>query len=347
MIVWGGNEAHWSSLQQDHLLNDGATYDPKDGTWLKTRDPNDFQEGPFRGRRNHVAVWTGKEMIIWGGRGEDYEQLSDGSRYVPGDRVTNIGNQWFPMAPPPFPAPETVEGVWTGSELVLVMGMSRDPSTNELVTVAAAYNNQADTWRMLPTPPLPTTYGAKLLSIGGTVALVRTTGFGRSPSPPQPLVELFDTRSERWSVVQDFQLDIETQLDAVSAGRHLLVFVGFTRTPDATSVAINVDSEAVRPIRKAPPDVALANPVWSGKEVLFWPQKDGAAYNPETDQWRELPAPPRTHNDFAVQGVWADDKVIAWGSDSATIPSKTPSEPSEQRPSDVGATYTPALDRGR
>jgi hypothetical protein len=40
----------------------GATYDPATGTW------RDLAEPPLSPRRDHVAVWTGDELLIWGGR---------------------------------------------------------------------------------------------------------------------------------------------------------------------------------------------------------------------------------------------------------------------------------------
>jgi hypothetical protein len=33
-------------------------------------------------RNRNVSVWTGNEMVVWGGR-NDYGYFSDGGRYVP------------------------------------------------------------------------------------------------------------------------------------------------------------------------------------------------------------------------------------------------------------------------
>jgi hypothetical protein len=56
MIVWGGYD--------DNLLgiNSGGRYDPRTDTWRPTT-----VTGAPPGRDLHTAVWTGNEMIVWGG----------------------------------------------------------------------------------------------------------------------------------------------------------------------------------------------------------------------------------------------------------------------------------------
>jgi len=76
MIVWGGNyydDLDWVAL------NDGGHYNPETDTWTPTATLNAPHE-----RYWHSAVWTGTEMIIWGGQydeGSDQIELADGARY--------------------------------------------------------------------------------------------------------------------------------------------------------------------------------------------------------------------------------------------------------------------------
>ena len=53
MIVWAGYNGSY--------FNDGGRYNPAANTWtaLAPRAP--------AARNYHTAVWTGSEMIIWGG----------------------------------------------------------------------------------------------------------------------------------------------------------------------------------------------------------------------------------------------------------------------------------------
>ena len=55
MIVWGG-------VQYGLYLNTGGRYNPGTDSWTATSTTN----APAA-RNGHTAVWTGNEMIIWGG----------------------------------------------------------------------------------------------------------------------------------------------------------------------------------------------------------------------------------------------------------------------------------------
>ena len=56
MIVWGG--------QNDHSVssNTGGRYNPNTDSWVATTT-NNAPDARF----GHTAVWTGGEMIVWGG----------------------------------------------------------------------------------------------------------------------------------------------------------------------------------------------------------------------------------------------------------------------------------------
>ncbi len=58
MIVWGG----WAGVGNIYF-NTGGRYDPSTNSWTPTSTTN----APS-GRRTHTAVWTGSEMIVWGGQ---------------------------------------------------------------------------------------------------------------------------------------------------------------------------------------------------------------------------------------------------------------------------------------
>jgi hypothetical protein len=66
MIVWGGLGGG----------NTGGRYNPITDSWTATSTTN----APT-GRNYHTAVWTGSEMIVWGGR--DGPTSNTGGRYNP------------------------------------------------------------------------------------------------------------------------------------------------------------------------------------------------------------------------------------------------------------------------
>ena len=68
MIVWGGTGG-------GNGLNSGGRYTPATNSWTATSTTN----APD-GRENHTAVWTGSEMIVWGGF---IDLNTTGGRYNP------------------------------------------------------------------------------------------------------------------------------------------------------------------------------------------------------------------------------------------------------------------------
>ena len=66
MIVWGGNDGN--------NLNTGGRYNPNANSWAATSTIN----APTA-RRVPTAVWTGTEMIVWGGL--FYVATDTGGRY--------------------------------------------------------------------------------------------------------------------------------------------------------------------------------------------------------------------------------------------------------------------------
>ncbi len=80
MIVWGGDGCSDQSCQTIGYINTGAKYSPSTNSWVATNPTN----APSR-RDSHTAVWTGSEMIVWGGFFFDgqnfYYGLNTGGRY--------------------------------------------------------------------------------------------------------------------------------------------------------------------------------------------------------------------------------------------------------------------------
>ncbi len=90
MIVWGGFDGTVH-------VNTGARYKPSTNTWTATNLSN----APSA-RIGHAAVWTGHEMIVWGGYNYQENLLLDtGGRYSP------TTDSWIPttMTKAPWPPP--------------------------------------------------------------------------------------------------------------------------------------------------------------------------------------------------------------------------------------------------
>ena len=71
MVVWGG------SGNTTTYLNTGGRYDPATDSWTATSTTS----APDA-RYLHTAIWTGSEMIVWGG-GTILGEVNTGGRYDP------------------------------------------------------------------------------------------------------------------------------------------------------------------------------------------------------------------------------------------------------------------------
>lgn len=74
-------------------------------------------------RAGHTSVWTGTQMVVWGGG--DNDPYSDGARYNP------AGNSWTAMSTVARPTARAGHvAVWTGTEMILWGGGWADPDPN-------------------------------------------------------------------------------------------------------------------------------------------------------------------------------------------------------------------------
>jgi N-acetylneuraminic acid mutarotase len=135
MIVWGGVDG-----VSEHFFNDGGRYNPSTDSWTATSLTN----APD-GRILHTAVWTGSEMIVWGGVNPS-AYLSTGGRYNPGT------DSWIRTSTTNAPAGRQAHtAVWTGSEMIVWGGLSNSGDLN----TGGRYNFAGDSWTATSTTGAP------------------------------------------------------------------------------------------------------------------------------------------------------------------------------------------------
>jgi N-acetylneuraminic acid mutarotase len=134
MIVWGGCINNTNLCNQ--LSNTGGRYNPSSDSWTATSTT-----GAPAGRNYHTAVWTGNEMIVWGGR-SPFES-NDGGRYDPST------NSWTATTTNNAPsARDQHAAVWTDSEMIVWGGY---PTLN----TGGRYNRGTDSWTATSTTNAP------------------------------------------------------------------------------------------------------------------------------------------------------------------------------------------------
>lgn len=200
MIIWGGALGTGSR----GVTDTGAAYDPAADRWTK------LAATPIDGRSHHVAVWTGEEMIIWGGTlgnygGNETKLLStSGAAYNP------QSDSWREIAAGPIRSRAGAEGVWTGEEMIV---------WNE--EAGAAYDPTADAWRSLPEAP-------RGLAVNDTVVWTGDEMIvwgGRGASGPGNGIS-YDPATDDWARLPEDPLAERDRHTAVSTTDGMLVWGG-------------------------------------------------------------------------------------------------------------------------
>jgi N-acetylneuraminic acid mutarotase len=134
MILWGGFNGNYVPS------NNGAIYDPSQ---LQVLGTTSIGNAPSA-RYYHSAVWTGSEMIVWGGY-DNNNYFNDGGRYNPSSAV------WTALPATTLSSRLVPSMVWTGTDVLVWGGGSMQNGLND----GADYNRQNNGWTMLPTLNAP------------------------------------------------------------------------------------------------------------------------------------------------------------------------------------------------
>jgi hypothetical protein len=132
--VWTGREAIF--IDEDTL--DGVAFDPEARTWRSLPEP------PIAPRFGAIYLWTGNEVIVWGGGDRGDPTIVEGAAYDP------AADSWRRIADGPVGLNEA-SAVWTGQEMLVFGSAQNDKNWAATDTaVGAAYGPTLDRWRELP-----------------------------------------------------------------------------------------------------------------------------------------------------------------------------------------------------
>ena len=250
MIVWGG--AYTGATEYP---NTGARYNPSTDSWTATSTVN----APS-GRQGHTAVWTGTEMIIWGGG--DIVIATTGARYNP------VTNSWRSISTSNAPAPGDYTGVWTGSEMIV--------------------------WNY--------------------------NGGGK-----------YNPNTNSWTAISNFNAPFQPGHSAVWTGSEMIVWGGtvtcqiFFHCGTNTGARYNPTTDSWTPTStaNAPAGRYAHTAVWTGSEMIVWgglidyPSfivfNDGGKYNPSTNSWTAISTTNAPSERTRYTAVWTGNEMIIWG----------------------------------
>jgi len=289
-------------------------------------------------RSGHTAVWTGQEMIVWGGNYLKGKYLSDGASYRP------ELSQWIPVAL--YHAPEARmnhSAVWTGTEMLVwggyngtdyLAGGGRFTVGNNLwvsmsPSILSARERHGAVWT-----------GSRWVIWGGSNAGGRLADGA-----------LYDPLTDSWTLLPGTGAPApRAGASMVWAGDRLLVWggdgaSGLPLNTGAQLLFVNGLPTAWSPINAsgAPSARSGHTAVWTGQRLLVWGGTssastsvgDGAAYDPASNSWQPLatataPSARSLHN-----AVWTGSEMVVYGGQTASGMTST------------GAAYDPATDQWR
>lgn len=339
---------------------------------LSPGEVRDTAPSPLRGRSSMASVWTGTEMIVWGGEVPG-EQFADGAAYDP------VTDSWRLLAPSPLSARNAPAAVWTGDEVLLWGGHApgtdaRDgaaynPATDSWRSIAdapiasasspqavwtgeqmlvvagtnsvdaAAYDPGSDTWRTLSAVPgRPSAPHVQVLWTGDQM-IVRANYPNASPSAGiRNGLFAYDPEDDRWSELPPSSPDTGRLPNLAFTGDAL---VQVTQQPGALVTRYDLDSGSWTGIARWPDDLQAREMIsaWTGDRVLLWGGGDQALLiDPATGHLDTTPAGGGPNQTNAAS-VWADGVLLVWGGwegmDNGIV-----LRPAEPEPSPPGTTLT-------
>jgi hypothetical protein len=314
-------------------------------------------------RFDHTAVWTGAEMIVWGG----WFNLNTGGRYTPAT------DSWQPTSTTGAPAGRQRHvAIWTGTEMIVWGGNSgngvypaaggrynpasdtwtttatlRAPPGRELTTAVwtgslmivwggfdgvyhrdgARYNPTSDSWSAVALTGAPWAYVFHTAVWTGTEMIVLGGGLGGRYDPATGL----------WSGMSNSSNRIEHT--AVWTGTEMLVWGGVNQVgqpaPPGERYDPVTDSWAWMSTLLEPSPPAWHTAVWTGTQMIVTHGNLGAsAYTPASDSWHQADLQTqRAHH----SAVWTGDRMILWG---GYAPENVPPPP-HNAPLSTGVQYCP------
>jgi hypothetical protein len=270
-------------------------------------------------RRRHSAVWTGTEMIVWGG-GNENADLNTGGRYNPAtDAWSAISIENSPNARMSFTS------VWTGTEMIVWGGYGDSGDLNS----GGRYNPSTDSWEATSTAidvPEPRDShsavwtGTEMIVWGGfNYPNYLNTG-GR-----------YDPSTDSWVPMStgEHVPDPRIRHTAVWTGTDMIVWGGYRDEglgsgylssgglykPSLDAWSPTSEGANVPPARHA------HTAVWTGSAMIVWGGQgslgylaDGGLYDPSADTWTPTSTGANLPTARYLQtAVWTGTEMIVWG----------------------------------
>lgn len=275
---------------------DGANSD-----LLRPGESRPLAASPLAGRSTMAAVWTGSEMLIWGGDSPN-GPLDDGAAYDP------RRDEWQMLPQAPLSPRNAPAAVWTGDEMLLWGGA---PSGGE-PSDGAAYDPSTDRWRPIPDAPFPS--AGRPVGVWTGSEMIVLAGFN------SPEAGTYDPKTNQWRKLPELPSRPQAPYPvAVWAGDRIVAVVQpagqrLDDAPPIVSLALGEDAWV-----DAPPvsqgQVVLA---WTGKGLVAAAGRDALTLTDDGQRWDKIATAPRSVRAGDTPAVWTGSRLLLWAGDAAS-----------------------------
>ncbi len=269
-------------------------------------------------RYSHTAIWTGSEMIVWGGTDgvSASVKLNTGGRYDP------VTDTWKATTMVGAPSARSAHlAVWDGSRMIVWAGF--DGVSN--VNTGGRYDPATDSWTPTSTVNAPSprnSYngldvvwtGSKMIVWGGYDGSATLDTGGQ-----------YDPVSDTWTATSMVNVPMARNAHSmVWTGTEMLVWSGYTGSVALNSGArYNPSTDTWLAMNSTGAPSARYSPraVWTGTEMIAWGGysptlghlNTGGRYNPSTNTWQatSMSGVPGIRSHFAM--VWTGSEMVLWG----------------------------------
>jgi hypothetical protein len=311
VVIFGGTDY----LQPWNLSSDAWRYRTASDSWEK------ISRGTPRARYHHTAVWTGSEMIIWGGFAGDL-QSPDGESRGDGGRLNLTERSWKPVVPHLPGGIGESRGVWTGSGLIVAVGNEGASASDSL----GYFKPDERSWK--PFSPIFGRRGHSLIWTGSEVIFWGgANGFGYS-NEGYTLTAI--GRISRFISAFGGAPRARAYHSTVWTGTEMIIWGGFSGTgprSDGARYLPSSNSWTKIQTNNAPQARGNHTAVWTGESMIVWggdangilPGR-GGVYHPQDDSWETLYGPPST---TVHSAVWTGAEMLIWGGSTGGIPQRS------------------------
>ncbi|MFQ5814196.1 MAG: hypothetical protein ACE5I2_13555, partial [Anaerolineae bacterium] len=270
-------------------------------------------------RYGHSAIWTGEEMLVWGGYYHLNNFLNDGGRYDP------VTDTWTPISTVNAPIGRLRHtAVWTGQGMIVWGGESGGGGVT--TNTGGRYDPATDTWRpiSLVSAPSPREMhsavwtGTEMLVWGGCPTIYCTQVFNDGGR--------YDPATDTWRPIYASEGLIPRHFhQAVWTGDRMIVWGGAN---DPQGMSYDPDTGTWTPIStiNAPVPTFQGAGIWTGEEMIVWggcttftttgcPSyvNTGGRYHPATNTWTSITAVGAPAARWTHTAVWTGREMIVWG----------------------------------